>query len=181
MIESRKEVEEIDWNENLTRLVNQYQNLIFSICLKVTGDYFAAEDLTQETFISAYKHWDEFNGQAEKAWICRIASNKSIDYCREAARRQVPTLEEDMPAEALVQNDEPLKQAMNREVLRELEKSCKTLSPPYDRIALQHFLEGKSAKEIAEHSGVGLNTVKTQIYRARDMLKKSFRKEMLME
>lgn len=174
-------MEEIDSNENLTRLVNQYQNLIFSICLKVTGDYFAAEDLTQETFISAYKHWDEFNGQAEKAWLCRIASNKSIDYCREAARRQVPTLEEDMPARALVQGNEPLKQTMNREILRELEKSCKALSPPYDRIAREHFLEGKPAKEIAEQSGVGLNTVKTQIYWARDMLKKSFGKEMLME
>lgn len=174
-------MEKIDSNENLTRLVNQYQNLIFSICLKVTGDYFAAEDLTQETFLAAYRHWDEFNGQAEKAWICRIASNKSIDYCREAARRQVPTAEEDMPEETLVQGNEPLKQTMNKEVLRELEKSCKSLSPPYDRIALQHYLEGKSAKEIAEQSGVGLNTVKTQIYRARDMLKKSFRKEMLIE
>ena len=82
-------MEKIDSKENLTRLVNQYQNLIFSICLKITGDYFASEDLTQETFLSAYKHWEEFNGQAEKAWLCRIASNKSIDYCREAARRQM--------------------------------------------------------------------------------------------
>ncbi len=174
-------MEKIDSKENLTRLVNQYQNLIFSICLKITGDYFASEDLTQETFLSAYKHWEEFNGQAEKAWLCRIASNKSIDYCREAARRQVPTLEEDMPTEALIQKDDPLKQTMNHEVLRELEKSCKALSPPYDRIAREHFLEGKPAGEIARQSGVGLNTVKTQIYRAKDMLKKSFRKEMLIE
>ena len=36
--------------------MNQYQNLVFSICLKLTGDYFIAEDLTQETFISAYHH-----------------------------------------------------------------------------------------------------------------------------
>ena len=174
-------MEEIDSKENLTRLVIQYQNLIFSICLKITGDYFAAEDLTQETFFSAYRHWEEFNGQAEKAWLCRIASNKSIDYCREAARRQVPTLEEDMPGEALMQEDEPLMQTMNHEVFRELEKSCKALSPPYDRIAKEHFLEGRPAREIAEQSGVGLNTVKTQIYRAREMLKKSFRKEMLIE
>lgn len=174
-------MEKIDSKENLTRLVNQYQNLIFSICLKITGDYFASEDLTQETFLSAYKHWKEFDGQAEKAWLCRIASNKSIDYCREAARRQVPTLEEDMPAEALILKDDPLKQTMNHEVLRELEKSCKALSPPYDRIAREHFLEGKPAGEIAKQSGVGVNTVKTQIYRARDMLKKSFRKEMLIE
>ena len=171
----------IDSKENITRLVNQYQNLIFSICLKITGDYFAAEDLTQETFLSAYRHMEEFDGLAEKAWLCRIASNKGIDYCREAARRQVPTLEEEMPTKVIPQKDEPLRQTMNREVLRELERCCNALSPPYDRIALAHFLEGKAAKEIAEQSGVGLNTVKTQIYRAREMLKKSFRKEMLIE
>ena len=50
LYESRMEVEKIDSKENLIRLVEQYQNLIFSICLKLTGDYFTAEDLTQETF-----------------------------------------------------------------------------------------------------------------------------------
>ena len=105
-----------------------------------------------------------------------------LETCRSnPARRQVPTAEEDMPAYALVQGNEPLKQTMNKEVLRELEKCCKSLSPPYDRIALQHYLEGKTAKEIAEETGVGLSTVKTQIYRARNMLKKSFGKEMLIE
>ena len=84
-----KEVENIDSKENLIRLISQYQNLVFSICLKLTGDYFAAEDLTQETFLAAYRHIEEFDGLAEKAWLCRIASNKCIDYRREAARRLV--------------------------------------------------------------------------------------------
>lgn len=59
-------MEEIDSKENLIRLTNQYQNLIFSICLKFTGDYFAAEDLTQETFLGAYQHLSEFGGDAEE-------------------------------------------------------------------------------------------------------------------
>lgn len=36
--------------EPFTQMVHKYQNLVFSICVKMTGDYFAAEDLTQETF-----------------------------------------------------------------------------------------------------------------------------------
>ena len=52
----------IDSRENFIRLINQYQNLVFSICLRLTGDYFAAEDLTQETFIAAYGHLHEFDG-----------------------------------------------------------------------------------------------------------------------
>ena len=90
-----KEVENIDVKENLIRLVQQYQNLIFSICLKLTGDYFTAEDLTQETFVLAYQHYEDFDGRDEKAWLCRIASNKCVDYQRAAARRMIPTTQED--------------------------------------------------------------------------------------
>ena len=80
--------------EPFTQMVHKYQNLVFSICVKMTGDYFAAEDLTQETFLSAYRHKEEFDGKNEKAWLCRIASNKCIDYSRQAARRMVPTEDE---------------------------------------------------------------------------------------
>ena len=61
-------MEKIDSKENFIRLVRQYQNLVFSICLKLTGEYFAAEDLTQETFLSAYRHLENFDGQAEKVY-----------------------------------------------------------------------------------------------------------------
>ena len=71
-------------------MVDTYQNLVFSVCYKVTRDYFAAEDLAQETFLSAYKNLDGFEGGNEKAWLCRIATNKSIDYLRGAGRRAVP-------------------------------------------------------------------------------------------
>ena len=57
----------------------------------MTGDYFAAEDLTQETFLSAFRHMDSFTGTNEKAWLCRIASNKCIDYLKSAGRRQIPS------------------------------------------------------------------------------------------
>ncbi len=172
-------MEKIDSKENFIRLINQYQNLIFSICLKLTGDYFAAEDLTQETFISAFQHLEEFDGEAEKAWLCRIASNKSIDYCRAAARRMIPTLQEEMSGEEMVDTQDPLHMVINQEIMEELQNCCKALPSPYEEVARKHFLEGRTAREIAEQTGTGLNTIQTRLYRAREMLKKSFRKEML--
>ena len=174
-------MEKIDSKDNLIRLLQQYQNLIFSICLKLTGDYFAAEDLAQETFVTAYQHWEEFDGENEKAWLCRIASNKAIDYKRAAARRMIPTTDSEMPEEHFIDYNEPVKSVLNQEVMQELERCCKELPKPYDNIALQYFVEGKSAKEIAEQSKGNVHTVQTQIYRARDRLKKSFRKELLKE
>ena len=174
-------MEKIDSKENFIRLVRQYQNLVFSICLKLTGDYFAAEDLTQETFLSAYQHLEDFDGQAEKAWLCRIAGNKCVDYLRSAARRAVPMAEEDMPEPAAITQEEPLGRVLNQELLAKLKEACEALKAPYREIALKHYVEGKPAGEIARETATGINTVKTQIYRAREMLKKSFGKEMLRE
>ena len=174
-------MEKIDSKERLIRLMNQYQNLIFSLCLKLTGDYFVAEDLTQETFLSAYKHLEQCSIEAEKAWLCRIASNKCIDYLRAADRRAIPTDEEEMHNLELPEQEEPLRQVLNREILEELQACCNALSPPYREVSIAHFLEGKTAKEIADMSQTSINTVKTHIRRAREMLKKSYRKELLRE
>lgn len=171
----------IDSKESIIRLMNQYQNLIFSICLKLTGDYFIAEDLTQETFISAYHHLDKTRPGEEKAWLCRIASNKSIDYIRKAERKVNPVTEEELHNITMPMDTEPLRQTLNCELLEELRVCCRNLSPPYREIAIAHFLEGKTAREIAEETQASIHTVKSQIYRAREMLKKSYRKELLQE
>ncbi len=171
-------MEKIDSKENLTRLVNQYQNLIFSICLKLTGDYFAAEDLTQETFLSAFKYIDTFDGQSEKAWICRIASNKSIDYLKAAKRREVPMLQEEMTEENTDNGNDPLQTVINKEVMEHMKKRCEKLKPPYDEVATDYFIRGKTTKEIAKLRNEPLNTIQTRLYRAREMLKSSMSKEV---
>lgn len=178
---NRQEVENINSKDNFIRMIEQYQNLVFSICLKMTGDYFAAEDLAQETFIAAYKHLDEFDGKSESAWLCRIASNKCIDYHRASARKMIPTPEEEIPEGKLKVEDTMFRTVTNRQVMDELRRCCEELLPPYKDVALMHFLEGRTAKEISELTGVGMNTVQTRIYRAREKLKISYRKELLEE
>lgn len=172
-------MEKIDSKENFIRLVRQYQNLVFSLCLKLTGDYFTAEDLTQETFLSAYRHLEEFDGREEKAWLCRIASNKCVDYLRSAARRVAPTEEEELQTVAGAVWEEPLGRVLNQEIIAELKSACEELKPPYREVALAHFAGGKTAGEIAAETGAGISTVKTRIYRARELLKKSIGKELL--
>lgn len=170
----------IDSKDNLIRLLEQYKNLVFSLCLKVTGDYFVAEDITQETFIAAYTHFDEFDGNQEKAWICRIASNKCIDYKREAARRITYLPEEELPEESTDTRDNPLEVFINEETMQQFYNSCKSLPEPYGDVAEKHFIKGMTAREIADKTGNNLKTVQTWIYRAKEMLKKTIRKEELL-
>lgn len=170
----------IDRKDNLIRLMGEYQNLLFSICLKMTGDYFAAEDIVQETFLSVYRHLDQFDGANEKAWLCRIASNRCIDYLNSAEQKNISMAEEELP-ETESEAEDPLRICTNRHLQEELERCCHLLSPPYNRVAQQYFIQGRTAAEISAGEKIPLKTAQTQIYRARDQLKKIYRKEMLLE
>lgn len=168
-------MEIIDSRENLIRLINQYQNLVFSICLKITGDYFTAEDITQDTFISVYKHWQSFDGKNEKTWICRIATNKCIDFKRAAARNET-ALEDEIIAE-ITDFKEPLQEIINKEVMRKFTDAVEKLEEPYRSVSRKHFIEGKTAKEISVENGKNLKTIQTQIYRARNELRRNWQYE----
>lgn len=183
--------------EQLSALIDSYQHLVFSICYKMTADYFASEDLAQETFLSAYKHLEEFDGRFEKAWICRIATNKCLDYLQSAGRRSIPTAElgfqsvrapdagtsSGIAAGAAGGNEAVMEQTpesicLEKEVRETLLARCKALKPPYDEIAKAYYYDEMDAGEIAEAKGAKKKTIQTQIYRARGMLRRMYEKEM---
>lgn len=172
----RKRVETINAQARLADMIDHYQNLVFSICYKISGDYFAAEDLTQETFLSAFRKFDLFDGVNEKAWICRIATNKSIDYVRSAGRRQVPT-EDDFFKIQEGQQGLPEETCLENEIKQRMNECCAKLKPPYNEVAKAYFLEERSVTELAAARNQKIKTIQTQIYRARDMLRKMYRKE----
>lgn len=144
----------------------------------MTSDYFAAEDLTQDTFLAAYEHLKSFDGANAKAWICRIATNKCIDYMSHSGRRSIPTedirLESSMDAASPEETPENI--CMEKEVKEMLLMNCRRLRPPYNEIAQAYYYEEMEVKEIARRRGQKIKTVQTQVYRARDMLRKIYRK-----
>lgn len=167
-----------DSKEKLIQLIDRYKDLIFSVCLKMTGDYFTAEDITQETFILAYQHLNRFDGNNEKAWLCKIAANKCIDHLKAANKREVITLPDEMDAVSL--SSGPENECINKNILEQLKNSCRSLPAPYDEVATDYFVNELTAKEIALKRKSPLKTTQTHILRAREMLKRSIRKEDLL-
>lgn len=164
--------------EQLTQLIDSYQNLVFSICYKMTADYFAAEDLAQDTFLSAYEHLQSFDGQHAKAWICRIATNKCIDYMARSGRKSIPTEDIYLEKEQEPQQEEtPENILLEQETKEILLANCNRLKSPYKEVAKAYYYDEMDAKEIAERKGQNVKTIQTQIYRARGMLRKNYRKE----
>lgn len=176
----KREVEIISKDENFIRLLDEYEKLIFSICYHITRQYFDAEDLTQETFLAVYKNLDRFDGQNEKAWITRIATNKCLDYVRRSEHKNILTEGSDLESTLEASDNyavSPEERCLEKSIKEEFEAICRSLKPPYDKIAYQYFCQEMSPQEIAEASGVNQKTVQTQIYRARDKLKKLWRRE----
>ena len=74
--------------------VLQYEKLVFTVCYQLVKDYGEAQNLTQDTFLSAYQHIDDYQGASYKPWLIRIASNKAKDFLRSAYHRKVETADD---------------------------------------------------------------------------------------
>ncbi|MDO5409410.1 MAG: sigma-70 family RNA polymerase sigma factor [Lachnospiraceae bacterium] len=151
--------------------MKQYEKLVYSICFKTTKNQFDAQDLTQETFLSAYKNLDHFDRAHERAWICRIASNKALDYLKSSQRRVICE-EDSFFADVTDIQAGPEESYLQHESKQYVIHVCKELKSPYQEIALAHFYEEKTAAQIAAEQGKNLKTIQTQIYRAKAMIKK---------
>ena len=173
----KSEVEKIKSEEKLIQIINEYDKLVFSICYRITNDCFIAEDLAQETFLQVYRQFHTFDGKNEKAWIARIATNKSIDYIRSTNIRMIPTNEEQF-LQLIEPSGNPETICIEREIHDHLMECCDKLKPPYDEVARQFFIEERSASKIAKLKGIKLKTVQTQIYRAKALLKKNWKGEV---
>ena len=162
-------------NQEFEAIVRQYEKLVFTVCYQLVHDYGEAQNLTQETFLSAYRHVDSCQKGEYKPWLIRIASNKAKDFLKSAYHRKVDTVEE---WEALPMQPEGSaeQETMTREGARLVMEAVLELEEPYHKVAKLYFLDERSIDEIAQILGRPRKTVETQVYRARQKLQK-----MLME
>ncbi|MBP3205711.1 MAG: sigma-70 family RNA polymerase sigma factor [Lachnospiraceae bacterium] len=163
----------IDTKIRLSDMIDNYQNLIFTICYRMTGDYFAAQDLTQDTFLAAYRHLEEIDAEHEKGWLARTAHNRCIDHMRKAERSAVS-----VEPEKLFDAKEPKgteSYVLELDLREELKENCRKLKEPYSEVAYRYFYLEETPEEIAEELQEKPATVKTRIYRARDQLRAIYR------
>lgn len=159
-------------------LIDRYGNLVFSICYKISGEYFEAEDLAQETFLSVYQNLTKFDGSNEKAWICKIATNKCLDHLKSAKKRIVPT-ESEFFTNVESKDTGPERNYLDTELKERLYELCSNLKPPYNEVAIDYFCNDLEIHEIATKTGKNIKTLQTQMYRAKEMLRQLWRKETL--
>ncbi len=156
-------------------LYNDYQTSILRYlyqCLSsmsAAERYQVAEDLTQETFLSAYANWPVFEGKDQphriRAWLYTIAKNKLKDRLRRhklivwhsLEEAGLPAEERDVfdPQQAFV-DGEPLRRALSR------------LPTQQQNALLLHYRDGYSYQEVAQQLGCSVSKIKMLLFYARE-------------
>ena len=170
-------------------LVLRYQQAVYNVNLRMLGDRDTAADVTQETFIAAFRAIQSFRGGSSfRAWLLRIASNLSCDYWRRANRHPADSLEsltdEDEPYSAsamssLVETDRevnPEEALLNQELQEVIQRGLEEL-PLDQRVAvILCDMQGLSYEEIATSTQTTLGTVRSRIARGRARLRNYLQK-----
>lgn len=162
--------------EKFEKMVAAYSRLIYTVCLKLTNDYQEAENITQETFIAAFKSGDKFVGDNYKAWLVKIASNKCKDYLKSAYLKKIkPVAVEDL--NDIPDNDNPMDILVASEEAENVRIAIGSLEEPYKSVARLYFLEDKPFEELAVILDRPVKTVQTQVYRSKEKVRKLLKED----
>lgn len=151
-------------NENaFSELVNRYKSKVYTTIYLVVKDSYVAEDLTQDTFIKAIKTLKEgrYNEEGKfLPWILRIAHNLAIDYFRRAKRYPSVVFEDGSSVfNSLNFSEDSIESAqIKKESYEHLRGLIKSLPQQQRQVLVMRHYEDLSFQEIAEATGVSINT-----------------------
>lgn len=160
--------------------LNKYQDRIYNFLHRLCGCPEGAADVTQETFLNAFRYLNNFRGDASfKNWLYKIATNSCYKFKRKG--KNEPTFELsfeqfsghdnepglEIPSETVA----PEGQVLSRELSDMIEQAILKLPRKYRLVIVLRDLEGMSGEETAEVLDISLSAVKSRLHRARLFVK----------
>ena len=154
-------------------LVRQYETGVFRLALSIVGDQAEANEITQETFISALRSLSSYQEKRSfKAWLYTIALNQSRSHLRKGKALErlkttlnslfrVETQKQVLPEESIIQND--------REA--EIWKALNHLDEPFRIVVILRYFHELSIAEISEILSVNEGTIHSRLHTARALLR----------
>jgi RNA polymerase sigma factor (sigma-70 family) len=156
-------------------LIRRYNPILYKIARSYDFNHHDAEDLMQETHVSAYENLAGFEGRASyKTWISRIMVNKCLyklkygSHKREKFTEQIPETFQSSPMKPGA--SQPEESLVNKELSVILERSLQQVPVIYRTVFVLREVEGLSVAETAELLGVTPGNVKVRLNRAKALL-----------
>ena len=152
-------------NSAFDELLSRNQGKLFSYILFVVRDEDKANDLFQETFVKVITKLHEkryVDSGKFSAWIMRIAHNVMMDWYREQRARNLIELSAENNLSNLSKNDileiNVENRYVNDQIMTDVKKMMNMLPPTQREVVFMRFYQNLSFKEIAELTGVSINT-----------------------
>jgi RNA polymerase sigma-70 factor (ECF subfamily) len=162
--------------DSFEELVRRYQRPITAYVYRMTNDYDAAMDVSQEIFIKVYNSLARYKTEFKfSTWIYKIARNAAIDYLRRNSHGECSLdLEVDdetfeRPIESKLASPEVERE--RSEWRGEIQKVVQKLPAAYRELILLRHSQDLSYDEIAEIMNLPLGTVKNRLFRARELMR----------
>jgi RNA polymerase sigma-70 factor, ECF subfamily len=156
-----------------------FVDALYNTALRMTRNAQDAEDLVQETYFKAYKHFDKFeSGTNLKAWLFKIMKNTFINNYR---RKQLTppqsdfadiegSFESQVSEEATRQIKSPEEELLEDVLDEDVQRALDDLPVDYRMVVVLADIEGFSYKEIGDILDIPLGTVMSRLYRGRKLL-----------
>ncbi|MBE0555935.1 MAG: RNA polymerase sigma factor, partial [Proteobacteria bacterium] len=155
-------------------LVDAYKGAIFNLAFRMTGSHQDADDLSQETFIRAYRNLRHFDLQKRFfTWIYTISLNLIRNHLKKRGREMSRETAVLHASETRIQEDAQTEGAMIRaQNIRCLENCLQKLPADLREAIVLRFFQGLSFEEIATISDASLSAVKMRVYRGLERIKR---------
>jgi RNA polymerase sigma factor (sigma-70 family) len=135
----------------------------------------AAEDITQDVFLTAYRRIDSYRGGIFRAWLLRIAANACTDELRRLSRRPQTSLDlaadSGTPIDLPDESESPEDSALRGELSRYIQAGLMALPPDQRAVVVLSDVQGLSYDEMAQALNASLGTVKSRLSRGRGRLR----------
>ncbi|GEQ86536.1 hypothetical protein ULMS_20440 [Patiriisocius marinistellae] len=153
-------------------IYNRYERAMFNTSVRIVKDKALAEDVMQESFLTAFNKLETFKGTATfGAWLKRIVVNNSISAYHKS-NKYVPLDEYSIKGEMYSDEDGIAEISNKSPKVQHLLKIMKTLHPKYDQVLTLHFIEGFDYEEICDILNITNANCRTMISRAKESLRK---------
>ena len=164
--------------EAYDELIRRYQERIYATVYHMTSNHEDANDLTQETFIKAYRALKTFKGDSSfYTWVYRIAVNKTINFLKQRKNRLQMSLndlefnpEHDPELVSLISHNTPRRDLNLAELQEKLNAALQKLSEHHRMVVTLHDIQGLSHEEIGKIMLCNVGTVRSRLFYARQQL-----------
>lgn len=159
-------------------LVDRYKDLVFALIARTLQDRSRAEDLAQDVFLRIHRGLPYFRGEARlSTWIYRIVANVCLqDQAQPSAAHRTVSLDDDARGRVAASSSD--RQFGDLELRDRLEKAIARLPAHYRLLVAAHYLDGVRYDDLAEAMHLPLGTVKTHLFRAKQLLRRILETEL---